>query len=197
MISDWHIFELYQKYSHTAKIDFGTKWICNPAKLDFHPNPNGPRIEDQRHDRWLKFLNSYPSQSLAQRLSMNLVSLDDYQERKIIGGLEFDIEMKGIDKVEQDFLPKIQKLPEKKDTYDRLKLREIFDLQKTKNFLVDDDQSDPWLSWLKGTTLDEKFDYFLQRKKEENFLETLDKIPKGRVNHLYIYWMNNNIIHSR
>ena len=192
MISDWHIFELRQKYSNIAEITPGIEWICNPAKLDFHPNPNGPRIEDQRHDRWLKFLNSYPSQSLAHRLSMNLVSLDDYQERKIIGGLEFDIEMKGIDKVEQDFLPKIQKLPEKKDTYDILKLREIFELQRRKN-LGDDGQSDPEMSWLPGKTFEEKFDYFVQRKKDENFLELLNKVPTGKycmIIHNFIGWAN-------
>ena len=195
MISD----DLYLRgtYWCQAKIDFGAEWISNPAKLGFLPHPLGSRVEDQRHERWLNFLNNHRHYFLADRLLKNDFSLDKWQKIKIINGLDFDIVVKGIDKVEQDYLPKIQKLPEKKDTYDRLKLREIFDLQKTKNFLVDDDQSDPWLSWLKGTTLDEKFDYFLQRKKEENFLETLDKIPKGRVNHLYIYWMNNNIIHSR
>ena len=186
MISDWHIFELRQKYPDIAEITPGIEWICNPAKLDFHPNPNGPRIEDQRHDRWLKFLNSYPSQSLAHRLSMNLVSLDDYQERKIIGGLEFDIEMKGIDKVEQDFLPKIQKLTEKKEAYDRLKLREIFDLQRRKIF-VDDDQPDLEMSWLPGTTLDEKFDFFVKRAKDKNILETLDEIPNGKFDLSYLY----------
>ena len=46
-------------YLWEAKIDIGTEWICNPAKLDFPPNPQGSRNEDQRHKRWLKFLNTY------------------------------------------------------------------------------------------------------------------------------------------
>ena len=104
---------------------------------------------------------------------------------KVVNGIEFEIEMKGIDKVEQHYLPNIQKLPEVKEIYDRLKLREIFELQRCKN-LVEEDQSDPEMSWLQGTTLDEKFDYFLQRKKDDKFLEILDKIPKGKSNHSYL-----------
>ena len=182
-------------YSIQANIEFDAEWICNPAKLDFLPNPHGSRVEDRRHERWLNFLKDYPRNYLrADRLLKNEVSLDKFQE---INGLEFDIEMKGIDKVEQEFLPKIQKLPEKKETYDIFKLREIFELQRSKN-LVEDDQSDPEMSWLQGTTIDEKFDYFVQRKKDENFLEKLDKIPKGNINHSYLYCMNSNMkIHSR
>ena len=177
---------------------FGTEWICNPAKLDFLPNPHGTRVEDQRHGRWLNFLKDYPrNYCRADRLLKNEFSLDECKEWKTIYGLEVDIEMKGIDKVEQDFLPKIQKLPEKKDTYDILKLREIFELQRSKN-LVEDDQSDPEMSWLQGTTIDEKFDYFVQRKKDEHFLEKLDKIPKGNINHSYLHCMYSNMkIHSR
>ena len=196
MISDYNNLQtLYYLY---ANIDFGTGWICNPTKLDFPPNPCGLRVEDQRHKRWLNFLNDMSIHFLADLLLKNKFSLDKCQKKHIIHGLEFDIEMmKGIDKVEQDFLPKIQKLPEKKDTYDILKLREIFELQRTKN-LSKDDQSDPAMSWLEGTTLDDKFDYFVQRKKDENFLEILDKIPKGKVDHSYLHWMNNNmIIHFR
>lgn len=186
---------LHWIYWIQAKIEFGTEWICNPAKLDFPPNPHGSSVEDQRHEKWLKFL--YCNYFLADRLLRNEFSLDKCQKMKIINGLEFDIEMKGIDKVEQDFYPEIQKLPEKKATYDRLKLREIFELQRTKN-LSKDDQSDPAMSWLDGTTLDEKFDCFVQRKKYDQFLEKLDQIPKGNFNHSYLSWMNNNmIIHFR
>ena len=195
MISGY--LQLNGTYWNQAKIEFGTEWICNPAKLDFLPDPHGSSVEDQRHERWLNFLNDHCNYFRADRLLKNEFSLDKCQKMKIINGLEFDIEMKGIDKVEQDFLPKIQKLPEKKDTYDILKLREIFELQRTKN-LSKDDQSDPAMSWLEGTTLDDKFDYFVQRKKDENFLEILDKIPKGKVDHSYLHWMNNNmIIHFR
>ena len=112
----------------------------------------------------------------------NTYSLDKCQKTKSISGPGFDTEMKGVDKVEQDFLPNIQKLTEKKETYDRLKLREIFELQRSKN-LVEDDQSDPEMSWLPGTTFDEKFDYFVQRKKDEHFLDMLDKIPTGKKDH--------------
>ena len=186
MISDWHIFELYQKYSHTAKIDFGTKWICNPAKLDFHPNPQGSRNEDQRHKRWLKFLNTYDSRSLAYRLLKNNHSLDEYQNRNISNGLEFSIEMKGIDKVEQNFLPQIQNNPEMKETYDRLKLREIFELQRNK-YLVDDGQCDPKLSSLWGPTFEKNVCYFVKRAKEENLLEILEKICKGKTDNSNLY----------
>ena len=186
MISDWHIFELYQKYSHTAKIDFGTKWICNPAKLDFLPNPHGSRVEDQRHKRWLNFLNYYRNYFLANRLLKNEYSLDKCQKMKVVNGIEFEIEMKGIDKVEQHYLPNIQKLPEVKEIYDRLKLREIFDLQRRKLF-VDDDQPDLEMSWLPGTTLDEKFDFFVKRAKDKNILETLDEIPNGKFDLSYLY----------
>ena len=174
--------ELQQSYFIQASIEMGDEWIRNPARLNFQPNPQGSSNEDQVHARWLNFLKNYDNQLFSNFLLKNTFNIEILKE--IHGHLGFDVIMKGIDKVEHDFRPKIQNLDEKKELYDRLKLREIFDLQKTKNFLVDDDQSDPWLSWLKGTTLDEKFDYFLQRKKEENFLETLDKIPKGRVNHL-------------
>ena len=143
-------------------------------------------------------MNDTPIQFLANLLLKNQFSLDKCQKMKIIHGLEFDIVMmKGIDKVENDFLLKIQKLPEKKDTYDRLKLREIFELQRSKN-LLKDDQADPAMSWLEGTTLDEKFDNFVQRKKDENFLEILDKIPKGKFNHSYLNCLNSDmIIHFR
>ena len=87
--------------------------------------------------------------------------------------------MKGIDKVEHDFQTKIQNLDEKKELYDRLKLREIFELQRRKN-LEDDGQSDPEMSWLPGKTFEEKFDYFVQRKKDEKFLELLHKVPTGK-----------------
>ena len=167
MISGY--LQLNGTYWNQAKIEFGTEWICNPAKLDFLPDPHGSSVEDQRHERWLNFLNDHCNYFRADRLLKNEFSLDKCQKMKIINGLEFDIEMKGIDKVEQDFLPKIQKLPEKKDTYDILKLREIFELQRTKN-LSKDDQSDPAMSWLEGTTLDDKFDYFVQRKKDENLV---------------------------
>ena len=191
MISDYN--KLQTTYYLYANFDFGTGWICNPTKLDFLPNPCGLRVEDQRHKRWLNFLNDMPIQFLADLLLKNKFSLDKCQKKNIIHGLEFDIEMmKGIDKVEQDFLPKIEKLPEKKETYDRLKLKEIFELQKSKN-LVEDDQSDPEMSWLQGTTFDEKFDYFVQRKKNENFLEILAKTPKGKVNHSYLNYMNSNM----
>ena len=180
MISDWEIFELKFKYTNVAEIDIGTEWICNPARLDFHPNPKGWRSEDHRHERWLNFLKGSPSQSLAHRLLKNEFSLDDYQERMITNGLEFDIEMKGIDKVEQDFLSKIQ--TENKKTFDRLKLREIFDLQISKT--VDDDQSNQEMP---GRTLDEKFDFFVKSAKDKNILEMLDKIPKGKINHSYLY----------
>ena len=133
MISGY--LQLNGTYWNQAKIEFGTEWICNPAKLDFLPDPHGSSVEDQRHERWLNFLNDYCNYFRADRLLKNEFSLDKCQKMKIINGLEFDIEMKGIDKVEQDFLPKIQKLPEKKDTYDILKLREIFELQRTKNLL--------------------------------------------------------------
>ena len=190
MISDWHtcklILELDQKYSNIAKIDFGTKWISNPARLDFYPNPQGTRAEDQRHERWLKFLNTYDSQSLADRLLKNNHSLDEYQKRNISDGLEFSIEMKGIDKVEQDFLPKILNIPRMKEMYDRLKLREIFELQKNK-YLVDDGQSDPKLSCLSGPTFEKKFCCFVKRAKVENLLEILEKIPKGKTDNSNLY----------
>ena len=195
MISDY--VELHKMYLWEAKIDIGTEWICNPAKLDFPPNPQGSSVVDQRHERWLNFLNDYTKQWLADGLMKNRYDLDKLQKRKIHNGLEFDIMMKGIDKVEHDFLPKIQQSPEMKETYDRLKLREIFEIQRSKN-LVDDDQSDPEMSWLPGTTFDEKFDHFMQKKKDENFLEILDKIPRGKFDHSYIYCMKNNmIIYSR
>ena len=130
-------------------------------------------------------MNYYRNYFLANRLLKNEYSLDKCQKMKVVNGIEFEIEMKGIDKVEQHYLPNIQKLPEVKEIYDRLKLREIFELQRCKN-LVEEDQSDPEMSWLQGTTLDEKFDYFLQRKKDDKFLEILDKIPKGKSNHSYL-----------
>ena len=108
--------------------------------------------------------------------------------------------MKGIDKVEQDFLSNIQKLTEMKDmkeTYDTIKLREIFELQISKH--LEADQSDTKMSWLQGTTLDEKFDFFVKRAKDENFLKILDEIPKGDLTiHSYLCWMKNNMtIYSR
>ena len=185
-------------YSIQANIEFDAEWICNPAKLDFLPNPHGSRVEDRRHERWLNFLNDTSNIWLARRLMRNEYSFDKCQKMKIIHGLEFDTEMmKGIDKVEQDFLPKIQEFTEMKETYDRFKLKEIFELQRNKN-LVDDERSDPEMSWLPGTTFDEKFDHFMQKKKDENFLEILDKIPRGKFDHSYIYCMKNNmIIYSR
>ena len=102
--------------------------------------------------------------------------------------------MKGIDKVEQDFLPKIEKLTEKKETYDRLKLREIFELQRSKH--LEADQSDPTMSWLPGTTLDEKFEFFVKRAKDENFLKILHEIPIGKFDYSYLCWMKNNMITS-
>ena len=196
MISDY--IGLNRTYHFMVKVDLGTEWICNPAKHDFLPNPYGLRIEDQRHKRWLNFLNELRIQFLAILLLENQFSLDKCQKMKIIHGLEFDTEMmKGIDKVEQDFLPKIQEFTEMKETYDRFKLKEIFELQRNKN-LVDDERSDPEMSWLPGTTFDEKFDHFMQKKKDENFLEILDKIPRGNFDHSYIYCMKNNmIIYSR
>ena len=196
MISDY--LELHRIYYFQAKIDIGTEWICNPAKLDFLPSPQGSRVEEQRHKRWLNFLNDIAIQFLAILLSKNQFSLDKCQKKKIIHGLEFDTEMmKGIDKVEQDFSPKIQKSTEMNETYNRLKLKEIFELQRNKN-LEDDERSDPEMSWLPGTTLDEKFDNFIQRKKDENFLGILDKIPRGKFDPSYTYWMNNNMmIYSR
>ena len=192
MISDY-VQKLQQSYFWPAKIDFGTEWICNPARYDFLPKHQGGfRLEDQRHERWLNFLNDYCNYFRADRLLKNEFSLDKCQKMNIINGLEFDIEMKGIDKVEQDFLPKIQKLPEKKDTYDILKLREIFELQRRQN-LGDDGQSDPEMSWLPGKTFEEKFDYFVQRKKDENFLELLNKVPTGKycmIIHNFIGWAN-------
>ena len=142
-------------------------------------------------------MNYYRNYFLANRLLKNEYSLDKCQKMKVVNGIEFEIEMKGIDKVEQHYLPNIQKLPEVKEIYDRLKLREIFDLQRRKLF-VDDDQPDLEMSWLPGTTFDEKFDHFMQKKKDENFLEILDKIPRGNFDHSYIYCMKNNmIIYSR
>ena len=184
MISGY--LQLNGTYWNQAKIEFGTEWICNPAKLDFLPDPHGSSVEDQRHERWLNFLNDHCNYFRADRLLKNEFSLDKCQKMKIINGLEFDIEMKGIDKVEQDFLPKIQKLTEKKEAYDRLKLREIFDLQRRKIF-VDDDQPDLEMSWLPGTTLDEKFDFFVKRAKDKNILATLDEIPNGKFDLSYLY----------
>ena len=123
-------------------------------------------------------MNYYRNYFLANRLLKNEYSLDKCQKMKVVNGIEFEIEMKGIDKVEQHYLPNIQKLPEVKEIYDRLKLREIFELQRCKN-LVEEDQSDPQMSWLPGT-FDEKYDYFVQRKRDENFLEVLNKVPAGK-----------------
>ena len=134
-------------------------------------------------------MNYYRNYFLANRLLKNEYSLDKCQKLKVVNGIEFEIEMKGIDKVEQHYLPNIQKLPEVKEIYDRLKLREIFELQRCKN-LEEEAQSDPEMSWLKGKTLDEKFDYFLQRKKDDKFLEILDKIPKGKSNHSCLALLN-------
>ena len=182
MISDY-VQKLQQSYLWWGNIDFGTEWICNPARYGFLPkHQGGLLLEDQRHERWLNFLDDYPKQLLAGGLLKNRYDLDKLQKKKIHAGLEFDIMMKGIDKVEHDFLHKIQQSTEMKETYDRLKLREIFELQRSKN-LVDDDQSDPEMSWLPGTTFDEKFEYFVQRKKDEHFLEMLEKIPTGKKDH--------------
>ena len=182
MISDY--VELHKWYLWEAKIDIGTEWICNPAKLDFPPNPQGSSVVDQRHERWLNFLIDVSNMMLAKRLMRNEYSLDKWQKMKINNGLEFDIEMKGIDKVEQDFLPNIQKLTQKKETYDRLKLWEIFELQRSKH--LESDRSDPTMSWLPGTTLHEKFDFFVKRAKDENFLKILDEIPYGKFDYSFI-----------
>ena len=171
--------QLQQSYFIQACIDLGEEWIRNPARLNFQPNPQGYSNEDQVHGRWLNFLKKGDNKLLSKCLLKNAFDIEILQERKTIFGLEFDIIMKGIDKVEHDFLPKIQNVTESKETYDRLKLWEIFELQRSKN-LVNDDQSDPDMSWLPGKTFDEKYDYFVQRKKDENFLEVLNKVPAGK-----------------
>ena len=171
--------ELQQSYFIQAGIDLGEEWIRNPARLNFQPNPQGYSKAGQLHSRWLSFLKKGDHRLLSKCLLKNAFDIEILQERKTILGLEFDIIMKGIDKVEHDFLPKIQNVTESKETYDRLKLWEIFELQRSKN-LVNDDQSDPDMSWLPGKTFDEKYDYFVQRKKDENFLEVLNKVPAGK-----------------
>ena len=184
--------ELQQSYFIQAGIDLGEEWIRNPARLNFQPNPQGYSNEDQVHGRWLNFLEKGDHRLLSKCLLKNAFDIEILQERKTILGLEFDIIMEGIDKVEHDFLPKIQNVTESKETYDRLKLWEIFELQRSKN-LVDDDQSDSRMSWLPGKTFEEKFDYFVQRKKDENFLELLNKVPTGKycmIIHNFIGWAN-------
>ena len=184
--------ELQQSYFIQASIEMGDEWIRNPARLNFQPNPQGYSKAGQLHSRWLSFLKKGDHRLLSKCLLKNAFDIEILQERKTILGLEFDIIMKGIDKVEHDFLPKIQNSTESKETYDRLKLWEIFELQRSKN-LVNDDQSDPDMSWLPGKTFEEKFDYFVQRKKEENFLELLNKVPTGRycmIIHNFIGWPN-------
>ena len=182
--------ELQQSYFIQASIEMGDEWIRNPARLNFQPNPQGSSNEDQVHARWLNFLKNYDNQLFSNFLLKNTFNIEILKE--IHGHLGFDVIMKGIDKVEHDFRPKIQNLDEKKELYDRLKLREIFELQRRKN-LGDDGQSDPEMSWLPGKTFEEKFDYFVQRKKEENFLELLNKVPTGKycmIIHNFIGWAN-------
>ena len=168
----------------------GEEWIRNPAKLNFQPNPQGSTNEDQMHSRWLNFLKNWYNQLLSNILLKNTFNIEYCQKRKTVCDLEFDIIMKGVDKVEHDFLPKIQNLNEKKETYDRLKLREIFELQRSKH--LEADQSDPTLSGLPGTTLDEQFDFFVKRANDENLLKILDDIPKGKFDYSSIPLLDEN-----
>ena len=182
--------ELQSSYFIQARIEMGEEWIRNPAKLNFQPDPQGSSNEDQMHSRWLNFLKNWHNQLLSNFLLKNTYNIEYWQERKTLRDLEFDIIMKGVDKVEHDFLPKIQNLYEKKETYGRLKLREIFELQRSKHLEVD--QSDPTLSGLPGTTLDEQFDFFVKRANDENLLKILDDIPKGKFDYSSIPLLDEN-----
>lgn len=168
---------LQHAYSFWAHIDFGVEWIRNPGLLFRYPYQ---MYESERHKHWIHFLQDNHIRILAYCLLKNEFSLDKWHEMKTIEGIGFDILMKAIDNVELEFLAEIQKSNEKKETFDRLKLGEIFELQRTKN-LVQDDLSDPEMSWLPGITLEEKLHHFVKRKKDENFLDLVGKVHKGMV----------------
>ena len=169
--------EVQQQYLSWLFIDFGVEWIRNPERLNFEHEYH--MHDSQRHSRWTNFLHNRNTLILTWFLLENKFSLDKWHGKgKSIHGIDFDILMKAIDKVELEFLPEIQKSNEKKEIFDRLKLGEIFELQRSKN-LIEDDLSDPEMSWLSGTTLEEKLQHFIERKKNENFLELLGRVPKG------------------